>query len=364
MQSSGTSVRTKTEKPHRCCLQTQGSQPWKGHMPDTVNIVRFHQFGDASVLQLDQLPLPSPGQGEVRLRVKAIGLNRAEIMFREGKYVMQAGQLPSKLGFEASGIVEAVGEAVDPSWVGRTASCMPTFPPDRYGVYGEVAILPVSAMSVYPERLSFEEGTAIWAQYLTVWGGLIYFGGLRKGDHVLVTAASSSTGLAAIQTIRAEGGISIATTRTAAKREELLAFGADYVIVTKEEDLVSRVRDITGGFGARLIYDPIGGKGLETLVMAAATSATIIEYGLLATEPTVLPLFTALGKYLTIKAYDVHEVFSLPEQLEAARQYILRRITDGSYIPRIAKTFPLTDIAEAHRYMESNTHIGKIVVTV
>ena len=81
-------------------------------------------------------------------------------------------------------------------------------------------------MSVYPERLSFEEGASIWAQYLTAWGGLIYFGGLRKGDFVLITAASSSTGLAAIQTVKAEGGISIAATRTAAKRQELLVLGA------------------------------------------------------------------------------------------------------------------------------------------
>ena len=333
-------------------------------MLETANIVRFHQFGDASVLQVDRVPLPSPGLGEVRLRVKAIGLNRADIMFREGNYIMQTGQLPSKLGVEASGIVEAVGKDVDASWIGRVASCMPTFSPDLYGVYGEVAILPISALSAYPERLSFLEGAAIWAQYLTAWGGLLYFGGLRKGDHVLITAASSSTGLAAIQTVRAEGGTSIATTRAAAKREELLAFGADYVVVTDEEDVVSRVMDITEGRGARLIYDPIGGKNLETLVMAAATNATIIEYGLLSTEPTVLPLFQALVKHLTIKAYDVHEIFALPEQMESARRYVLQRLEDGSYTPRIAKTFPLADIVEAHRHMESNAHLGKIIVTI
>ena len=333
-------------------------------MAETVKIVRFHRFGDASVLQLDRLPVPEPGAGEVRLGVKAIGLNRAEIMIREGKYVMAGGQLPSTLGFEASGIVEAVGDGVDPSWIGRTASSMPTFAPDRYGVYGEVAILPVSALSAYPDRLTFEEGTSIWAQYLTAWGGLVYFGHLCAGDTVLITAASSSTGLAAIQTVKAEGGISIATTRTAAKRQELLALGAQHVIVTEEEDLVARVMDITAGRGARLIYDPVGGKSLETLVQAAATGATIIEYGLLSTEPTVLPLFAALVKYLTIKAYDVHEVFSLPEQMKAAREYILRRLDDGSYTPHIARTFPLDEIVKAHRYMETNAHVGKIVVTV
>jgi len=333
-------------------------------MPESVNIVRFHQFGDASVLQLDQLPLPEPEEGEVRMRVKAIGLNRAEIMFREGKYVMAAGQLPSKLGVEASGIVEAVGSGVDPSWIGMAVNCMPTFPPHRYGVYGEVAILPASAIKAFPDRLSFEEAASVWAQYLTAWGGLVHFGGLRTGDYVLITAASSSTGLAAIQTVKGEGGVSIAATRTSAKREELLDLGADHVIVTDDEDLVARVMEITDGRGARLIYDPIGGKSLEALVMAAATSATIIEYGLLSTEPAVLPLFTALVKYLTIKAYDVHEIFSLPEILSAGTEYVLRRLNDGAYKPKIAKLFALKEIVEAHRYMESNAQVGKIVVCV
>ncbi len=180
----------------------------------------------------------------------------------------------------------------------------------------------------------------------------------------MITAASSSTGLAAIQTVRAEGGISIAATRTMAKREALLALGADHVIVTEEEDLVSRVMEITVGKGAQLIYDPVGGKTLESLARAAATSATIIEYGLLAPGPTVLPLFTALAKYLSIKAYDVHEIFGLPGQLEAARRYILRRLDDGSYTPHVAKTFSLAEIVEAHCHMEANVHIGKIVVTV
>lgn len=333
-------------------------------MPETVQIVRFHEFGDASVLQLDWLPLPEPAEGEVRLRVKAIGLNRADIMFREGKYVMQADQLPSKLGVEAAGIVDAVGPGVDRSWIGKAVNCIPTFPPDRYGVYGEAAILPMSAIRVYPASLSSEEAASVWAQYLTAWGGLIHFGGLRPGDTVLITAASSSTGLAAIQTVKAEGGVSIATTRTASKRQELLALGADHVIVTAEEDLVSRVMDITEGLGARLIYDPVGGKILQTLVEAASRKATIVEYGLLSDEPAVLPLFTALVKYLTIKAYDVHEIFERPELLHAGTEYILGRLEDGTYKPQIGRTFPLEDIADAHRYMESNTQIGKTIVVV
>ena len=329
---------------------------------DSAKIVRFHQTGGAEVLQLDELPLPEPGPGEVRLRVKAIGLNRAEVMFRMGRYLV-APELPSKLGYEASGIVEAIGSGVDSAWLGKTASTVPAFPANTYGVYGEVAIIPASALAEYPATLSYEEGTSIWMQYMTAYGALILQGKLAAGDFVLITAASSSVGLAAIEIARAEGAVSIATTRTSAKKAELLSLGADYVIATEEEDLVARVMEITAGKGARIVFDPIGGKGLETLASATAASGILFEYGALAAEPTPYPLFTALSKHLTIKGYTLFGVVTHPEAFAQAKQYIFAHLANGDFKPRIDKTFPLADIVEAHRYMESNAQIGKIVVT-
>ena len=206
---------------------------------DTVKIVRFHRTGGPEVLQLDELPLPAPAAGEVRLGVKAIGLNRAEVMFRMGRYLVEP-ILPSKLGYEASGIVEAVGPGVDQTWIGKTVSTVPVFAANAYGVYGEVAIVPVHALAVYPGKLSYEEGTSIWMQYITAYGALVVQGRLAKGDFVLITAASSSVGIAAIEIAKAEGAIGIATTRTSRKKAELLALGAAHVIATEEEDLVAR----------------------------------------------------------------------------------------------------------------------------
>jgi NADPH:quinone reductase-like Zn-dependent oxidoreductase len=329
----------------------------------TAKIVRFHKTGGADVLQLEALPLPEPGPGEVRLRVKAIGLNRAEIMFRSGQYLSEP-KLPSKLGYEASGIVEAVGPDVDQSWVGKTVSTVPAFDVTLYGVYGEVAIIPVYAIAAYPEKLSYAEGTSIWMQYLTAYGALIHHGHLAKGDFVLITAASSSVGIAAIEIAKAEGAISIATTRTSHKKAELLALGADHVIATEEEDLVARVHEITGGKNARIVFDPIGGKGLEALAGACAVNGTIFEYGALATEPTPFPLFAALSKHLTIRGYTLFEVTSDPAHFTQAKKYVFDHLQAGAFKPRIDKTFPLEDIVAAHRYMESNAQIGKIVVTV
>ena len=328
-----------------------------------VKIVRFHRTGGADVLELDEMPLPEPAAGEVRIRVKAIGLNRAEVMFRMGRYLAEP-VLPSKLGYEASGVVEAIGPDVDAVWMGKTVSTVPAFDATAYGVYGEVAIVPVRAIASFPDTLSMEQGTSIWMQYLTAYGALIHQGHLATGDVVLITAASSSVGVAAIEIAKAEGAVSIATTRTSKKKAELLALGADHVIVTDEEDLVARVQEITGNKGARIIFDPIAGPGLEALANAAALRGTIFEYGALAAEPTPYPLFTCLSKQLTIKGYVLFEIVGDPVTFAKAKQYVFDHLASGRFKPRIDRTFPLKDIVAAHRYMESNAQLGKIVVTV
>jgi len=128
-------------------------------------------------------------------------------------------------------------------------------------------------------------------QYLTAYGALIWLGQVAKGDFVVITAASSSVGIAAIEMVKVEGATSIAVTRTAAKKASLLKLGADHVIVTDEEDLVARVHEITSGKGARVVFDPIGGTILESLAAATAPKGIIFEYGALAPEPTPYPLF-------------------------------------------------------------------------
>jgi len=169
--------------------------------------------------------------------------------------------------------------------------------------------------------------------------------------------------MAAIEMIKVEGAISIAVTRTSAKKAELFKAGADYVIVTEEEDLVARVKEITSGKGARIIFDPIGGKILESLAAATARKGIIFEYGALASEPTPYPLFTALAKGLTIRAYTLFELTRDPV-FPKAKQYIFDHLASAAFKPVIDRTFHFAEIVEAHRYMESNAQIGKIVVTL
>jgi len=326
-------------------------------------IVRFHETGGPEVLRIEEETPSPPGKDEVRIAVKAIGLNRAECLFRQGMY-LESPPLPSRIGYEAAGTVETVGEGVTGFKVGDRVNTLPAFPMGKYGVYGDSVVVPSQAVSSFPGNLSFEEGASIWMAYLTAYGALVEYGGVRKGHHVLITAASSSVGHSAIQIVRAAGGVSIATTRKPEKTGVLRQAGADHVIVTGKGDLAARVMEITEGRGADILFDPVAGPSLEALAAAAASEATIFVYGLLSMEPTPFPLIVALQKGLNIRGYTLFEIVSVPERMERARKYIFDGLTSGALWPVIDRIFrPLESIVEAHRYMESNRQNGKIVVT-
>lgn len=329
-----------------------------------AKVVRFHEFGGPDVLKIEETPLREPGPGEVRLKVKAIGLNRAEVVYREGLYLERPKELPSSLGYEASGLVDAVGEGVEDVKVGDRVSTIPAFPMSRYGVYGEYAIVPSLAVAHFPDNLTFEEGASIWMQYLTAYGALIQYSRIMPGDYILITAASSSVGYAAIELVKAKGAVAIAATRTAKKKQRLLEAGADFVIVTEEEDLAKRVYEVTDNHGADVILDAVAGPFLKKLAEAAAPGAVIYEYGALSLTETPFPMFQALNKGLMIRGFSMFEVTNKPEKLHRARTYIYEGLQSGKLKPIIDRTFSLDEICDAHRYMESNEQNGKIVVTV
>ena len=249
-------------------------------------IVRFHELGGPEVLRFDEVPSQKPGKGEVRIKVEAVGLNRAESMFYHGQYLEQP-RFPSRLGYEAAGVVDAVGEGVDTGWLGKRVATVPSFSMAQYGILGEEAVVPEASLGEYPANLTTAQASAIWMQYLTAYGALVHLGGVKAGDFVSIPAASSSVGLAAIEIVRDAGGKTIAVTRTSAKKKELLDFGADEVIATEEEDYAARVNEITGGKGARMTFDPVGGPFVDKLAEAAARGGIIFEYGWLSRADAV-----------------------------------------------------------------------------
>ena len=328
-----------------------------------AKVVRFHETGDPEVLKIENLEVPPPGKSEVQIRIHALGLNRAESMFRRGEY-LEEPKLPARLGYEAAGTVSAMGPGVQGFKIGDPVSTIPSFSLNAYGLYGELANAPVHAVTHHPASLSWADAAAVWMQYLTAYGALIDIADLKSGDTVVIPAASSSVGLAAIQIANKVGATPIALTRGPSKRQALQDAGAAHVIATDEQDLVKEILALTGGKGARVVFDPVGGPTVVKLTQAMAQLGTLFLYGALSTEPTPLPLMESLGKWLTIRGYVMLEITSDPKRLERGKQFINAGLADGSFRPIIAKTFPLEEIVAAHRYLESNQQIGKIVVTV
>jgi NADPH:quinone reductase-like Zn-dependent oxidoreductase len=327
--------------------------------------VRFHEFGGPEVLGFESLEVGEPGAGEVRVRVEAIGLNRAESAFRSGRYIEKA-QLPARLGYEAAGAIEALGEGVKDFSVGQPICIMPAFSMNRYGVYAERAIVPAAAVLKRPAGWGATESASIWMQYLTAYGALIDISKIAAGDAVIITAASSSVGLAAIQITNHVGAVPIAVTRTSAKEAALRKAGAAHVIVTEKQNLETEALRISGGQGAKVVFDPIAGPIVTSLAAAMAPGGWLILYGNLSgqAQNTVFPFGPSAMKGFGMRGYLVFEIIHDRKRFERGKTFIERGLREGWLAPIIAKTFPFDQIVAAHRYLESNEQIGKVVVTV
>jgi len=325
-------------------------------------VVRIHEHGGPEQLRIEELDVGAPGAGEVRIRVEAIGLNRSEAMFRAGVY-LQAAKFPSPIGYEGVGVIEALGAGVHGFSPGDRVCVMPTFRLGEYGLYGEHAIVPARSLIAPPPGLSTTEAASIWMQYFTALA-IYEVAHARVGDFILIRAASSSVGLAAIQLANWAGAVPIAVTRTSSKTEALKAQGAKHVIATEESDLVAETHRITDGRGARVAFDPVGGPQVDLLAQAAAEEGIIIIYGGLSGQATPFPHWPAALKGLSLRGWVASSIWDKPERFARSRDLILLGLAQGHLKPVIAKTFPLEQIVQAHRYLESNVQLGKIVVTV
>jgi NADPH:quinone reductase-like Zn-dependent oxidoreductase len=323
--------------------------------------VRFHEFGGPDVLKIEDVVVPDPGFKEVRLRVKAIGLNRSEVLTRSGRSATKP-TLPAQLGLEAAGLIEAVGSGVEGLAVGDRVAVIPG--DMKRGYYGEVALAPARTLVKMPPDQNWQEAAATWMAFATAWTGLIDISRLSAGQTVLITAASSSTGLAAIQVAKKVGATPVALTRTSAKAAALLDAGAAHVIATEEQDLAREVAQFTGGKGAELVFDAVGGPNFEKLADAAAVGSILIVYGRFSPDVTPLPIAQTLWKDLTIRGFGLPTTIARDDKLAAVKQFVNEGLTSGALRPIIAKTFKFDDIVEAHRYLESGAQFGKIVVTV
>ncbi|HBU8521972.1 zinc-dependent alcohol dehydrogenase family protein [Klebsiella aerogenes] len=324
--------------------------------------VTFHRTGGPEVLEITPMTVAAPAAGEVQIQVQAIGINRAEVMYRSGQYVI-APQYPAKLGYEAAGIITAVGADIDGFAPGDSVSVIPAFMFSDYGMYGEIVNAPAHAVVKHPQNLSFVEAAASWMMFVTAYGALVEFGKLQAGQYVAIGAASSSVGIAAIQIATMLGAHPIALSRSSDKRELLINAGAEAVIATAEQDVTAELGRLTQKKGVNIVFDPVGGPDSAKLAAAMSMHGLFFQYGALDSRDLSIPVMDILGKHLTFRGYELFEITTDRDKMARAKAFVYQGLQSGALKPIIDKVFAFDDIAMAHRYMEANAQVGKIVVS-
>jgi NADPH:quinone reductase-like Zn-dependent oxidoreductase len=325
--------------------------------------IKFAKPGGPEVLEFIEKEVPAPGPHEVRIEVKAIGINRAESMWRNDRYV-EPPIFPAGLGYECAGVVDAVGKDVTDFAAGDKVSTTPAFSLNKYSTYGEIILAPDHAVVKHPESLSFVEAASVWMMFMTAYGALVFDAHVKAGEFVIIPAASSSVGLAAIQIANCAGATPIALTRTSDKRKRLLAAGAAHVIATQEQDMVAEVMRITNGHGARVAFDPVGGADFPKLIAALANQGTAYIYGALSEDDTPIPVLEMIRKMPTVKGYSIRLVAGDEARRNGAVEYVTKGLATGALKPIIDRIFKFDDMVEVHRYLENSGQFGKIVVSL
>jgi NADPH:quinone reductase-like Zn-dependent oxidoreductase len=325
--------------------------------------IKFAQAGGPEVLEFIEMDIPVPGPHEVRIKVKAIGINRADSMWRNDKYV-ESPIFPAGLGYDAAGIVDAVGKDVADFAVGDVVSTIPAFSLNKYSAYGEVIVAPEHAVVKHPESLSFVEAASVWMMFITAYGALVFDARVKAGDFVIIPAASSSVGLAAIQIANYAGATPIALTRTSEKKQRLHEAGAPHVIVTQEQDMLAEVMRITDGNGARVAFDPVGGRNFAKLIAALTFQGIAYIYGALSEDDTAMPVLEMIRKMPMVKGYSIRLVTGDAERRKAAVEYVTKGLAIGALKPIIDRIFKFDEMVEVHQYLENSGQFGKIVVTL
>ena len=324
-------------------------------------IVRFHEPGGPEVLKLDDIIITKLQPHDVLVNVKAVGINRIDTLFRMG--VVMPPKYPSKIGYEGSGIIVTVGDQVKNFKTGDEVSILPAFSNDDYGTYGELVLMPEYALQPKSKQLSFEEAASLWTSYFVAYGMIVDQGKLQSGQYVIINAASSSVGLAAIQITNMLGGIPIALTTSENKIERLMEYGAKHVIVTKEENIPHQVMKITENKGAHLILDAVGGAQFNDLIQSSSQRGIIFAYGVLSNDQKgVYDASIVAFNMLTIIGYNSEDLVADPQKRAEAIAFITEGVNNGALKPIVSKTFNLIDVQEAHKYMESNQQFGKVVL--
>lgn len=331
--------------------------------------IRFHKFGPAEVLKCEEQEPVQPAPGEVLIRVEAIGISWYDVLWRQNLAPSQA-HLPAGLGHEMAGIVLAVGEGVDDLAVGDKVASFPAESPNQYPVYGEVIVLPRTALTRYPDILTPIEASVHYTPLLIAYFAYVDLARFKPGQTALITDASHCAGPSFVQLGKALGIKVIAATKSADEREYLLSLGADKVIVTEEQDLLMQIRKYTDGRGVDMALDGLGGPQMSLVGDALAPRGSLVLYGLQGGNQTPFPACAAFQKNIQFFVHCLGNFTGKPElgiiQDQVALQRALRDINqmtaDRVLVPQITRVYPFEQFVEAHRYMDECPCRGRVAL--
>lgn len=328
--------------------------------PATMRQIAPAPPGGPEQLQLGEAPVPQPGPGEVLIRVAAAGVNRPDVMQRQGLYPPPPGASPV-LGLEVAGTIAALGPDVTAWQVGDRVCALLAG-----GGYAEYAVAPAAQCLPVPRGLDFVQAAALPETVFTVWSNVFERARLRSGELLLVHGGTSGIGTIAIQLARALGARVVATAGSAEKCRVCLELGCEVAVDYKTADFVEVVKTLTEGRGADVVLDMVGGSYVPRNLQALGKDGRLVQIAFLQGSKVEVDLMPVMLKRLTItgstlRARPVAEKGAIAQDV---REHVWPLIEAGLVKPVIFETFPLAEAASAHRLMESSRHVGKIVLTV
>ena len=348
--------------PGSCVLKRGGARRALRAAPPAGYTVRMRamvveQWGEPKDLVLRELPEPRPGKGQVSIEVKAIGCNFFDILIGQGKYQVKPS-LPFSPGGEVAGVVRDVGAGVEGLAPGDRVFAML-----GYGGFAEVCLAPAAGTVKMPDGMSFEHGAAFGVVYQTSYFGLVYRAALQPGETLLVHAAAGGVGLAAVQIGKALGARVLATAGSPAKLAVARAHGAEDAFDYSTPDWVEQVKAATGGRGADVIYDPVGGDIADLSLKCIAFEGRFLVIGFASGAIPSLQLNRVLLKNIAIVglhwgAYRQHQ----PERIPQAMRELFALYERGLVTPLVSSQYPLAKAADALEEIASRRSVGKVLL--
>ena len=327
--------------------------------------------GDIDVLKVEEAPDPKPGAGEVLIRVKAAGLNFADILSRQGLYP-DSPRKPCVMGYEVSGVVDQLGDGVDQIIRGKSVVAM-----TRFGGQSDCVVVNAMQMFDKPERLTFEQAAAIPVNYLTAYALIVVMGSLHEEESILIHNAGGGVGLAALEIAKKIGAVTYGTA-SKSKHEFLKQRGLDHAIDYRNDDWTGVLKELTNGRGVDLILDPIGGAhwkksyaslrhtGRLGMFGVSAASATGIA-GKLKLVKTALQMprfhpLALLNKNRGVFGLNLGHMWHEPQKVANWMKTILQGVEEGWINPHVDRAFRFDEAGAAHQYLEQRKNIGKVVL--